>query len=71
MRAVILFIAIVAAVPAWAQHPVSVPPINQALSEKLLAEINAGLNCSAALIAANARIRELEDKYEKKTDDKK
>lgn len=48
-------------------------PNEQALSAKLSQEISAGLGCSATLITnkqmleiAQARIKELEDKYEPK-----
>lgn len=59
------------ATPAFAQQP---PSVNErAISAKLMAEINAGLSCSASLIStqdeltkAQARIKELEDKYEPK-----
>jgi len=55
--------------PALAQQS----PSEQALSSKLLAEINAGLQCSTTLLSeraelqkAQARIKELEEKYEPK-----
>jgi hypothetical protein len=48
-------------------------PSEQALGNKLMAEINAALQCDAGLISARqelaksaARIKELEDKYEPK-----
>jgi hypothetical protein len=52
--------------PAFAQQPQQ-PPMEQALAGKLMAEINAGLQCSAGtvglqqqLAAPQARIKELE-----------
>jgi hypothetical protein len=50
-------------------------PETQALAQKLMAEINAGIQCSSNAIALQqqvsadkARIKELEDKYEPKKD---
>ena len=55
--------------PALAQQS----PSEQALSSKLLAEINAGLQCNTTLLTeraelqkAQARVKELEEKYEPK-----
>lgn len=52
-------------------------PLEQALSVKLSAEINAGLQCSAAIVTmqqdlakVQARIKELEEKHEPKKSEK-
>lgn len=62
-RIVTLFVLVVS-VPALAQtaqtSPLSV--VNQALSEKLFEEINAGIQLRMRLIEAQARIRELEER---------
>jgi hypothetical protein len=57
-------------VPAYAQEQSA---SEQALSQKLLQEIGVGLQCSGSLITvtkqlaeAKAKVKELEDKYEKK-----
>lgn len=70
MRIVVLLLLLIT--PAFAQQAQT--PSEQALSSKLLAEINAGLQCSATLLTeraelqkAHARIKELEDKYEPKS----
>lgn len=60
---------------ALAQQP---SPESQALAQKLMAEINANIQCSAAGITlaqqlkdAQARIKALEDRYEPKTSEPK
>lgn len=60
--------------PQQAQQP---SPNEQAMSAKLIREISDGLQCSGNLIAttqklqaAEARVKELEDKYEKKPEKK-
>lgn len=66
------------AVPAGAQQQqLAQTPLEQALAGKLLAELNAGLKCVADDIglqqrfaASEARVRELEAKYEPKSDPK-
>lgn len=71
-----LFCLIATAAFAQQQPP---SPVEQACNYKLSAEINSGLQYSAALITvrgdlakAQARVKELEDKYEpKKPDEKK
>jgi hypothetical protein len=59
--------------PAFAQQQQS--PMEQALAQKLGIEVNASLQCSASLIAAQAqltaaqaRVKELEAKYEPKAE---
>lgn len=56
-------------------HSQGVPPTpeSQALAQKLMAEINANIQCTTAgitlqqqLVAAQAKIKALEDKYEPK-----
>lgn len=59
-----------ASTAAFAQQPTS---LERAISSKMMAEINSGLQCSVGLIdaqsalaAAQARIKELEAKLEEK-----
>lgn len=55
-------------------HAQQASPAEQALSGKLSQEISMGLQCGAGLIAAQAKIKELEDKLkatEAKPEDKK
>lgn len=54
-------------------QPTAPAPTEQALAMKLMAEINAGLQCSGTLVAMQqeqgrlqARIKALEEKYEQK-----
>lgn len=47
---------------ARSQPPTQMPASEQALGNKLLAEIQAGLSCSAATIQLQMRVRELEAK---------
>lgn len=65
-----LLIVLLSSFPAWAQQP---SPSEEAIGAKLMLEINLGLQCNAALVddkrklaAAQARVKELEDKYESK-----
>jgi hypothetical protein len=83
----ILLALVFLATPAFAQNASLPSPNERAIGAKLMAEINAGLTCSAALITAQddvtrvqaqnksvqdelvkaqARIKELEAKYEPK-----
>lgn len=58
---------------AQAQQPVAPPtPEAQALAQKLMAEINSNIQCTAAgitlqqrLVAAEAEVKRLKEKYEK------
>lgn len=68
---VIAFAAIygmTAGVALWAQQPQPLPVPNpqspdvQAIAAKLMNEINVGLQCSSALITAQNKIAELEQK---------
>jgi hypothetical protein len=65
MKSIILAIAFVASVPAFAQQT----PMEQAMGAKLLAELGASLQCTADAVAtraaldrALARVKELEAK---------
>jgi hypothetical protein len=70
MNRLILPVAIALALsPAHAQQQQS--PMEQALSQKIVAELNASLQCSASLLTiqaqlqtAQSRVKELEAKYE-------
>ena len=62
------------ALPALAQQSPS--PLESALSQKLMAEMNAGIACTTQAITykqqldkANADVTRLTDKYEKKPDE--
>lgn len=44
------------------QKPPQMTPINQALSEKILEEINSNVNLRAQIVTLQARIKELEAK---------
>jgi hypothetical protein len=72
MKHLLASLAVLSAAPAFAQQPAPSSPNEQALGQKLLAEINSSIACSANLItinqtltAAQARIKELEDKLAK------
>lgn len=60
----LLFLAVAFALPARAQTAPS--PQVRALSERIMSEINTSLACSAALLLAQDKIKELEDKLAKK-----
>jgi hypothetical protein len=63
MRALVIAILIGSAVPAFAQQG-SAPPtaLDQALSGKLMDEINQNVQLRAQVVQAQARIKELEDR---------
>ena len=70
-RLAIALAILLLAAPAAAQQQAT--PNEQALLAKITTEMNAGLQCTSALISATqamakaeARIKELEDKYEPK-----
>jgi hypothetical protein len=73
MRVFAAFISALAiSAPAYAQQQT---PMEQALAQKLTIEVNASLQCSAAQVttqgqlqAAQARVKELQDKYEPKAE---
>lgn len=74
IRRIVFFaaLAVTLASPGLAQQP---SPIEQALSQRLGIEINAGVQAAAAIIdlqrqlsATQARIKALEEKYEPKKD---
>lgn len=61
MKAALILVLLT--VPAFAQQA---DPQAQAFSQEIMSQLNAKLQCSVALIAAQARVKELEDKYEPK-----
>jgi len=68
-----VFIIATTTIPIMAQQPASASPEMQAIANKLMVEINAGIQCAAATIAirqdlekAQAEIKRLTDKYESK-----
>lgn len=68
-RTVLAFILSLVAAPVLAQQPPS--PEMQAVGNKLMSEINAGLECSTMTITLrgqvdrlNAEVKRLKDKYE-------
>lgn len=63
MRWLVLLLLTMA--PASAQTPV-----DQVLSQEIVTQLEGKLACTVALKTAQARIKELEDKYEKKPDAK-
>jgi hypothetical protein len=72
MKLAVAVALVLLAVPALAQQQ---SPMEQALAQKLGIEVNASLQCSAAQITtqaelakAQARVRELEAKYEPKAE---
>ena len=74
LRLFLIALPLVISSAAFAQQTAG----EQALSIKLSAEINAGLQCSTSLISAQgvlaklqARVKELEDKYEPKKEEPK
>lgn len=75
----LLFASLLIAAAASAQVPFVPPtPEAQALAQKLMAEINANIACTAAgislnqqLVAAQAEIKRLKDKPEPKKDEPK
>jgi hypothetical protein len=76
MKMFFVFISLAGAIPAHAQQQQT--PMEQALSMKLLAEVNTTLQCTAAQVtmqgqfqAAQARIKDLETKYEPKAEPSK
>lgn len=67
MKVFSVFVALLLASPAIAQQQPT--PIQQALGERLMREVNEGLQCSASLIGlqqelakALARVKDLEEK---------
>lgn len=75
-----LVLMVLCATPAFAQQQAPSTPLDQALGQKLMTEINDGIQCRAGTIAlqnslsslqmevakAQARVKELEAKYEPK-----
>ncbi len=69
MKVLVFVACLLAPLPVLAQTPT---PEVQALGQKLMAEINANIQCTTAgislqqqLVAAQAQIKALQDKYEK------
>lgn len=70
MRRFLVLFAFVAT-PVFGQTATPMTPLDQALSNKVMVELNAGLQCSAGLIDtqkqladAQAQLKALKDKYE-------
>lgn len=57
-----LFVMFLVSSPAFADQS----PTEQALGQKLIAEISASVSCSAKVIELEKRIKDLESKEEKK-----
>lgn len=68
MKKLIVLALLLAPTLAFAQQGT---PNEQAMSRKLLLEIDSGLQCSAQVIGLEAEVKRLRDKYEPKVEEKK
>jgi hypothetical protein len=69
VRAVLVLILVGLATAATAQQPApqEQPPLQQALANRLMNEINTTLQCQAQLITATKELEELRKKHEEKS----
>jgi hypothetical protein len=69
MRAALVLILVGLATAASAQQPPQQEqsPLQQALGNRLMNEINTALQCQAQLITANKELEELKKKHEEKS----
>lgn len=61
----LVFVIFMLASPAFAQQQPQAPANVRALSDRLLAEIGSGVQCSTSLISANDKIAALEAELQK------